>query len=407
MTSDRFPPILFEALAALRAKRDSISWPQRQQIAAELGKHIADDGPSDVAATLANVLAADPQPEVRKEVADLLPYLPEDAFLALAAKLEQDPNAFVRSAVAKVIARRQKTAKRQQQSRRELSKVESSFAAMAKIHGPLAAEKARKLADEQYETLVRTTLHDLKNIVSPISINTSTLLKQFSDGKPNAARCVELIGDVQRQLAYLESFMLEMRNYAQTSNADRPRCRIADLVTEAVNMTRDLLQKSKIDPESITVIHAIPPHLTAPVIRHQVVMALIHLIKNACECFDLNQGRPHKGPREVHITAEPQPGGVLAIGIRDTGPGIPPKHLAELREFSLGHSRKKEHGGTGFGLPTAYRFATAHGGSIAIDSHLGKGTLVLFTLKSGDDDAVATASEPNGDDDQPPTGESV
>ncbi len=56
-------------------------------------------------------------------------------------------------------------------------------------------------------------------------------------------------------------------------------------------------------------------------IRHQVVMAMIHLIKNACESFDLGQGRRHTGTREVHVTAETKPGGTIAIGIRDTGAG--------------------------------------------------------------------------------------
>lgn len=400
MVSDRFPPILHEALVALRANRESIAWPQRQQIAVDLAKHIAEAGSSDIAEALATLLAHDPQPAVRKEVADLLPYLSEDVFISVAARLEQDPNAFVRSAAARIVARRQKTAKRQQQSRRDLSKVESSFAAMAKIHGSLAAEKARRLADEQYETLVRTTLHDLKNIVSPVTINTATLLKQFADGKPNTTKCVELLEDVKRQLAYLESFMQEMRNYAQASTAERPRCRITDLVTEAVNMTKGALAKSGIDPESITIQHAIPSHLSAPVIRHQVVMALIHLLKNACESFDHGHGRRHTGPREVHVTVETQRSDVIAISIRDTGPGIPTKHLAALREFALGNSTKKEHGGTGFGLPTAYRFASAHGGTITIDSAPGKGTLVVLTLKAMDDDAPsATSGVSNGEDD--------
>jgi signal transduction histidine kinase len=401
VAGDHFPPILHEALITLRAQRDTIGWPQRQQIAMDLGRHIAESGPSDAAIALATLLAQDPQPQVRKEVADFLPYLPEDAFITLAARLGQDPNAVVRSTATRVIARRQKTSKRQQQSRRDLCRVESSFAAMAKIHGTLAADKARRLADEQYETLVRTTLHDLKNIVSPITISTVTLKKQFSDGKPNAAKCIDLIEDMERQLVYLASFMEEMRNYAQTSDAERPRCRIADLVTEAVTMATSAVVASGVDPESITIRQHVPSHLAAPVIRHQVVMALIHLIKNACESFDLSQGRRHSGPREVQITAEPQAGNRIAISIRDTGPGIPAQHLAVLREFALGNSTKREHGGTGFGLPTAYRFASAHGGTITIDSTSGKGTLVVLTLTSLDDEPLAAGDESSGDDEVP------
>ena len=284
------------------------------------------------------------------------------------------------------------------QARRHLSKVASSFDAMAQVHGHQAAEKARHLAHEHYETLVRTTLHDFRNIVSPVTINTATLLKVVSDGNPNIDACIDLLKDMKRQLAYLESFMQEMLNYAQASHAHRPRCRIADLVTEAVNMTIGALAKSGIDPASITMQQVIPSHLSAPVIRHQVVMALIHLIKNAAESFDLGPKR-HAGPREVEITAQLHANSLIAIGITDTGPGIPVRHLAALREFALGNSTKREHGGTGFGLPTAHRFATDHGGTITIDSAPGHGTLVVLTLSAGEEEfPPASALCPSEDD---------
>lgn len=54
--------------------------------------------------------------------------------------------------------------------------------------------------------------------------------------------------------------------------------------------------------------------------------------------------------------------------------------LADIRQFRPGTSTKKNQGGTGFGLPTAYRYAAAHGGGLAIESEEDKGTVVTITL---------------------------
>ena len=64
----------------------------------------------------------------------------------------------------------------------------------------------------------------------------------------------------------------------------------------------------------------------------------------------------------------------LKTVIRDTGEGIHPDLLP--RVFERGVSAK----GTGYGLSISKAILETHGGSIAIESELGKGTAVTFTL---------------------------
>ncbi|MDQ2689609.1 MAG: ATP-binding protein, partial [Chloroflexota bacterium] len=62
--------------------------------------------------------------------------------------------------------------------------------------------------------------------------------------------------------------------------------------------------------------------------------------------------------------------------VSDRGPGIGPDERARLFErFFVGTSdRHVAGGGAGIGLPTALAIAQAHGGTIEVDSEVGKGS---------------------------------
>jgi signal transduction histidine kinase len=62
--------------------------------------------------------------------------------------------------------------------------------------------------------------------------------------------------------------------------------------------------------------------------------------------------------------------------VEDTGPGIAPENLE--RVFEPLFSTKSF--GTGLGLPTVKQIVEQHGGSIRIESEVGRGTRVLIRL---------------------------
>lgn len=70
------------------------------------------------------------------------------------------------------------------------------------------------------------------------------------------------------------------------------------------------------------------------------------------------------------------------VEVRDTGTGIAPDVLAHVFErFWRGdESHSRTHGGTGLGLAIAKQWIEQHGGEIGVESELGKGTMVWFTL---------------------------
>ncbi|MFW6062064.1 MAG: ATP-binding protein [Planctomycetota bacterium] len=82
--------------------------------------------------------------------------------------------------------------------------------------------------------------------------------------------------------------------------------------------------------------------------------------------------------RTVAIAAR-RAGDCIEIVVRDSGMGLPPEELAEVRQFIPGGTSKKTYG-TGFGLPFAKRKVADHGGTLQIDSIEDEGTTVTIVL---------------------------
>jgi two-component system heavy metal sensor histidine kinase CusS len=74
--------------------------------------------------------------------------------------------------------------------------------------------------------------------------------------------------------------------------------------------------------------------------------------------------------------------GQVRIEVRDTGGGIPTEHLPHVfdRFYRADKSRAATSGGMGLGLAIVHTIATMHGGSAAIKSEIGKGTVVSLTF---------------------------
>ena len=106
--------------------------------------------------------------------------------------------------------------------------------------------------------------------------------------------------------------------------------------------------------------------------EQRLTQVLLNLVGNAIKFTDSG---------EVRITAKAVDGH-FAVGVTDTGPGIPLEEQARVFEqfHQVDNSSTKAKGGTGLGLAIAKQIVEMHGGRIWVESTLGQGATFQMEL---------------------------
>jgi signal transduction histidine kinase len=87
---------------------------------------------------------------------------------------------------------------------------------------------------------------------------------------------------------------------------------------------------------------------------------------------------------EVTIGSDLVHNGSVVLWVRDTGIGIAPENVEKIFEpfTQIEGALNRSFEGVGLGLSIAMHLARAHGGDLTVESELGKGTTVRFTVPS-------------------------
>lgn len=138
-----------------------------------------------------------------------------------------------------------------------------------------------------------------------------------------------------------------------------------------------------VDPE-LTAVYSDPGHLEK---------IFLNLLSNALKFT------PEGG--EVHVSAKILDDDQFEFSVTDTGIGIAEDKLSLLfnRFQQIDNSATRVHSGTGIGLALVKELAELLGGSVGVESELGKGSRFFVTLPRGTDKLAAAAEQPNLSDD--------
>lgn len=113
--------------------------------------------------------------------------------------------------------------------------------------------------------------------------------------------------------------------------------------------------------------------LQAEINAHFLEQALVNLVDNAIK-YSGSGGT-------VRVRAR-QAGSEVEIRVEDEGIGIPGSHLPRLFErfYRVDKSRSRKEGGTGLGLAIVKHIVQAHGGSVDVESAVGRGSAFIIRL---------------------------
>jgi two-component system OmpR family sensor kinase len=117
----------------------------------------------------------------------------------------------------------------------------------------------------------------------------------------------------------------------------------------------------------------ISPTLNFTTDRDLLLRLVSNLVSNAL------RHTPPEGKVVVHATRN---GDILTLTVTDTGIGIAPEHLEKLGQpfYRPDTARTRDDGGIGLGLSLCHAIADALGGTLTLQSELGKGTTATVTL---------------------------
>jgi signal transduction histidine kinase len=213
-------------------------------------------------------------------------------------------------------------------------------------------------------------------VLTSAQANVASLQTQAAQPSLDRAALREGLGKVADRLAYLERFVDDMATYSREVSAERVTVRLADVVSEAHSLVADAIRSAHSLPTGIGETISVDDRIAVMVARHQIIAALVNVLKNAYEAVlhRADEGQPGCVALTANCT-----GDEVRIVIQDNGVGMNADDLRAVRAFVPGRTTKKG-SGTGFGLPIAQRYIAAHGGSISIDSADNVGTTVNIVL---------------------------
>ena len=229
-----------------------------------------------------------------------------------------------------------------------------------------------RAADRERAAFLAAVSHELRSPLNAI-LGFADLLMTEVDGpispdmreeveqiRGSGKHLLDLINDIL-ELSALESGQLTL-TYAHVDLAEVA----SDVVREAKGLALGRPVVLRTDVEGPVVVWADP---------RRIRQVLTNLVGNAVKFTQRG---------EVVVSVRGDPGGKALLSVRDTGPGISAQERALIFEaYQQSREERSRRRGTGLGLAIARHLVVMHGGSIQLESEVGRGSTFHVRLSTG------------------------
>jgi signal transduction histidine kinase len=240
----------------------------------------------------------------------------------------------------------------------------------------LALDNARLYGHAQNANQAKTDFlaivsHDLRTPLTAI-VGYADLL---DDGIPvplpaESRHSVQRIRTSARHLMYLlDELLVFARLDGGSETAHLATCELQTVVREVAAVMERLAQERGLEFRL-----SLPPEpLDVETDADKLRQVLLNLAGNAVKYTA-------HGSVEIAVRLESEDG--ILISVCDTGPGIAPEHVEHIFEpfWQVDRTQRSQGGGTGLGLSVVRRMLDLLGGSVRVESALGKGSSFVVRL---------------------------
>ena len=231
-------------------------------------------------------------------------------------------------------------------------------------------DDAQRIIDAR-EEILRIVAHDLRNPLNTISMATSALLDMpgADAGQKGPLRIIRRSGE---RMNHLIQDLLSVTTIEAGRLSIAPRkLHVNELLHEAQEALEPIAREKSLTL-SVDAAADLPPVRAD---SGRILQVFSNLVGNAVKFT------PAGGT--ITLSAR-RAAGKVECSVRDTGPGIPPAQIPRL--FGKFWQAKRGDGrGVGLGLAIAKGIVEAHGGTISVESELGKGSVFSFQLPVWDE----------------------
>jgi signal transduction histidine kinase len=232
----------------------------------------------------------------------------------------------------------------------------------------LEASEREKL-DRMKDEFVLTASHELRSPLTSVQGFAELLMMDRESLTQRQVETVEIILDNCRHLVRLLNDLLDLARSDAGRLAIRPRpTRLAPLIEDVIRTMR-----AQTDLSDQTLHDQIDPNLPLVEVEpDRIRQILVNLITNSHEYS------PERASIQVSVGVADA---AVEINVTDNGPGIPPAQMEHIFErFVRGDAGLTQRvGGTGLGLAISKSLVELHGGTIGVDSEVGRGS--TFTVR--------------------------
>jgi signal transduction histidine kinase len=254
-----------------------------------------------------------------------------------------------------------------------LSETATLGAAFNEMAGQLEIEASqRDQLDRLKDEFVLTASHELRSPLTSVQGFAELLMLEQDSLTPKQIETVEIILDNCRHLARLLNDLLDLtRSDAGRLALRRQPTELAPLIEDAVRTMRAQTESAsqnltqRLDPD-LPIVEAEPDRIR---------QILVNLLTNAHEYSPEGAS--------IEVAAHGYGAGV-EIAVTDDGPGIPQEQLEHIFErFTRGDAGLTQRvGGTGLGLAISKSLVELHGGTIEVETAVGRGSTFRFRIPS-------------------------